>query len=277
MRIGAPVAPEERVALATAADHPAFDVFQGVEKSSLEQRLFARYFAVKPSSGARVVGHYLDAQGSKPGTPAVVESTFGRGRVVVFNTSADRDWSDWPTDPSYVVTLQEWVRYLAPRYEQARNLIVGEPFSGKFTPGRVYEVTTPSGETVSIEPDVTEGGTPSERVTFSSTHDAGFYRLTERGRADGDVGSSFRTADALAKTTWFSCRRATAESRLKPVGVERFRQLLDSSGVKFSFGQQVDIDAFLQEQEGELWRTLAACAGGVLLLELLLSWWFGRR
>ena len=112
-------------------DHPAFELFRGLEGSSLEEVMFAHYFALHPLPGATVIAHFDDPDA----TPAIIEASAGKGRVVVFNTSADRDWSDWPTDPSYPIVLQEWVRYLAPGRSEEATLEAGMPFSWEVTPG----------------------------------------------------------------------------------------------------------------------------------------------
>ena len=39
--------------------------------------------------------------------PAVLEKKFGAGTVLLWTVSADRQWSDWPTDPSYVLAMRE--------------------------------------------------------------------------------------------------------------------------------------------------------------------------
>jgi len=86
--------------------HPAFEVFRGVEGSSLEQVGFDRFFSLEPASGASVVARFDDPAR----TPAILDAAAGKGHVALFNMSADRDWNDWPADPSYPIVLQEWVR-----------------------------------------------------------------------------------------------------------------------------------------------------------------------
>ncbi len=242
-------------------DHPALRVFQGIEGSSLERVKFARYLEVEPRAGARVVARFDDAAS----TPAIVESSPGSGKVVLFNTTADRDWSDWPTDPSFPIVLQEWARYLAPRRGLQSNLLAGEEIRWKVTPGKRYEVADPKGE--KFPPNPAPGKEIAETASFRKTALAGFYRVGAQGPGAGGEGSA----------SWFACRRDSRESDLEPLAEAELARCLSPFGIKYSFGRDLEVDAFNREQEGELWRGLALGAAALLFVELLAAWWFGRR
>ncbi len=47
------------------------------------------------------------------GDPLLIEKKIGRGRVLLFTTSADRDWSDFPFKTAYLPLVQSLVTYLA--------------------------------------------------------------------------------------------------------------------------------------------------------------------
>lgn len=254
-------------------DHPAFEAFRGVEGFSLGELHFDRYHAIEPHAAATVLAVFADRHGTD--TPAIVASSLGEGRIVIFNMSADRDWSDWPTDPSYIIALQEWVRHLAPHIADAENSLSGDTITWKVTPGKIYEVVTPSGERRQIESG-RDGELPS-RLSFADTGRAGFYRITARDRPRDEMGPGLPPGESPTEVTWHACRRARRESDLTPLGEDRLRALLAASPIEFTVGQDVEVDAFMQRQEGELWRWLAGTAGSVLLLELTLAWWFGRR
>ena len=63
-----------------------------------------------------------------------MESLFGTGHVLVFATAADAEWSNWPGDPSYVVTLQQVVRNVARASAVPRVLAVGQPLRHEVSP-----------------------------------------------------------------------------------------------------------------------------------------------
>lgn len=62
--------------------------------------------------------------------PAVIESEVGKGIVVMFLSSLDRDWNDFPIQPTYLPWIQRWIQYSALGLENIsrQNLLVGEPF-----------------------------------------------------------------------------------------------------------------------------------------------------
>ena len=47
------------------------------------------------------------------GDPILAEKRFGRGRVMLFTSSIDRDWTNFPLQASYVPWLYRLVGYLA--------------------------------------------------------------------------------------------------------------------------------------------------------------------
>jgi hypothetical protein len=266
-------------------EYPAFAVFAGIEGAAMGRNLFNRFFELEPVDGAGVVARF----GNDARTPAIVAAPSGSGRVAVFNTSADRDWSDWPTDPTFVLVMQEWTRHLAPRRASERNLVVGEPLRWKVRPGFRYTVVLPDGQEKAVDP-FGEGDTAKREATFADTTQAGFYRVretpapgtTDRGQssppASSEAASSPATEPAAAERDhWFACRREASESDLEPVHEALLGTLLEETGVRFAIGQNIEVDSFEREQEGDVGRSLALGAGCLLLLELFAAWWFGRR
>lgn len=256
---GTGAAPAETAIRWEGFDHPALQVFKGIEGSSLERVKFARYLEVEPRAGAQVVARFADAAS----TPAIVESSAGPGKTVLFNTTADRDWSDWPTDPSFPIVLQEWVRHLAPRRGHDKNLLAGEEIRWKVTPGKRYEVVDPKGG--KLPPDPAPGQEVAVTAGFRKTALAGFYRVVAQGPEAGGSAS------------WFACRRDPRESDLEPLAEAELARCLSPFGIKYSFGRDLEVDAFNRQQEGELWLGLALGAAALLFVELLAAWWFGRR
>ncbi|MCZ6795917.1 MAG: BatA domain-containing protein [Planctomycetota bacterium] len=272
-----PRRPGERVRMKIdEAEHALFNVFRGIDGLSVEGVMFDKYFDLRPVEGAVVVAHYEDASS----TPAIVESRHGKGRVMLINTSADRDWGDWPTDISYPIAMQELVRYLAPARVLDRQVTVGDALVWDVVPGWRYEVVLPGGEREPLE----GGGDVAARPTrsFHRTERAGFYRVvatpTESSPASDPESRGAPGADTGEPAArWYACRWNPRESELEALGEEGLRAVLDPLGIDYSVGARVDIDALRREQEGEIWRYLALGAGIFLLLELLAAWWFGRR
>jgi hypothetical protein len=259
--------------------HAAFDIFRGVEGSSLEQVGFDRYYALTPATGANVAARFDDAET----TAAIIDSApaKGRGHAAVFNMTADRDWNDWPTDPSYPIVLQEWIRYLAPKRAVAAIITAGDVLSWEPAVGLSYSVRMPGGavEKPDANPrtdagtkDPSGSGSGAGLLAFSGTHLAGFYAIVPAAR-----GQASESAPDALEPRIFACRRDARESDLEPAGEARLRPALAAAGVDFVMGRDASAGVFEKAEEGETWRWLAMSAGIVLLVELFVAWWFGRR
>jgi hypothetical protein len=94
-----------------AWDHPALSVFTGDAREGFLGVRTSRYVLAKPrASGdrsARVLASFDD------GAPALVESRVGKGRVLLFTSTADRDWTDWPIRTSFLPAMQRFAGWLA--------------------------------------------------------------------------------------------------------------------------------------------------------------------
>jgi hypothetical protein len=121
-------APEGRGARFAEVDlgHPALSVFQGEAKEGLVGVRVSRYVLAKPGArGAspRVLASYDD------GAPALLEARRGKGRVLLFTSTADRDWTDWPIRTSFLPAMQRFAGWLAGGLDARREPPgrVGEP------------------------------------------------------------------------------------------------------------------------------------------------------
>ena len=284
-------------------NHPAFAVFRGVEGSSLERVGFSRFFGLDPAPGTSVLARFDD----DARTPAIVEvarvrdavsaidgdvapvqgegaggaaadagAEEGRspGRVVIFNVTADRDWGDWPRDPSYPIAMQEWVKYLAPRTALRRAVTAGQPLLWRTHPGVRYEVVLPGGRSRAL-PAIREGW-----ASFDETERAGHYCVLA-APADPRLTPP---AGAL-EPVWFASRRVASESDLEPAAAERLATALREAGLNTvvrepASGGQTGLTAGAGGNSGggsEMWRWCALGLGALLILELIAAWWLGRR
>jgi hypothetical protein len=248
--------------------HPTLTAYRGMRDASVERITVARYFGLKAAPGAETAAVYADGER----TPAILERPLGAGRTALFNLSADRDWTDWPTDPSYPVLLQEWVRHLAPRRGEARSIRVGEALA---YPEKEGEGTAPSPSAAGTPapsdapglidprgnrwPATLDGGT----VRFDRTEIAGMYRAAP-------------TAESPEGQRWFAVNRAVEESDLAPATEGELRSALSGSGISVAFEDSSKGEGS-EQREGDIWRWLALSAAFLLLSELALAYWFGRR
>jgi hypothetical protein len=98
-------------------DHPALSVFQGDAREGLFGVRTSRYLLAKPrpGGGATVLATFDD------GAPALVEARRGKGRVLLFTSTADRDWTDWPIRTSFLPAMQRFAGWLAGTLEERRD------------------------------------------------------------------------------------------------------------------------------------------------------------
>jgi hypothetical protein len=116
--LGDPVQqPEEApVTLKLPVDaHDALAVFNGDASDMLTRSRFYRYFSVAEDEAGEsdVLLSYEN------GRPFLLERSIGRGRVLLFTSTADRDWTDLPTRIAYVPLVHSLMGYAAQLSEAA--------------------------------------------------------------------------------------------------------------------------------------------------------------
>lgn len=94
-------------------DHasPLFRIFSMGGGESLQSARVFSYLLLEPDthSSARVLASYGD------GGPAVLEKTMGAGRVLLWTTTLDMDWTDLPIRTAFLPLVHRSVRHLAQR------------------------------------------------------------------------------------------------------------------------------------------------------------------
>jgi hypothetical protein len=98
--------------------HPALAVFSGPAREGIESVRTFRYMLLKPDrkdGGGHAIVRFDD------GAPALVEARRGRGRVVLFTSTVDREWSDWAIRTSFLPVVQRLAAYLAGALEDRRD------------------------------------------------------------------------------------------------------------------------------------------------------------
>ncbi|MFO8058708.1 MAG: BatA domain-containing protein [bacterium] len=162
---------------ADADVHPILTVFQEPGQGDLGLPGFRKYFLlqqeVDPKS--KTILRLTD------GTPMMVESDYGKGKVILFASSADREWNDFCIHPTYLPLFHQTVQYLAD------SLVMKD--AGDIRAGSVVDVPVPSGVTGARVrgPDgaaweselIKEKG--SRRVRLSKTEKPGVYFIFFKG------------------------------------------------------------------------------------------------
>ncbi len=116
--------------------------------------------------------------GEQPSKPdaAVVEMPRHRGRVVVYTSTFNRDWTDWPVLPSYLPMMHELLRYAAtnPDRHTAR---AGEPLEEFFPVTAVGLKATVYAPDGAVSDVTISAGDESGVARFPDTLLSGLYRM----------------------------------------------------------------------------------------------------
>jgi hypothetical protein len=97
--------------------------------------------------GARVVMTYADLAKS----PALVERSVGRGRVLLLTTTVDDAWGKLPGDLLYLPLLHEALYYLTSHGNNDRNILAFQPYSRTLPANKAgYEVSYPDGSPAEV-------------------------------------------------------------------------------------------------------------------------------
>ncbi|HET7114706.1 MAG TPA: hypothetical protein VFI57_13760, partial [Pyrinomonadaceae bacterium] len=149
-------------------DHPIFEVFQ--ESGRLAAAHVIGYFRSEPGSAATVLARFED------GSPALVESRTGKGRVILFTSSLGPSWNDLPLTPLYLPFIHQMVRYAGAREENSWYGL-GQTFTvRKEASGQLPPVDTPAGARLS------EGRNTPDGDLLVTARELGFYRLRYNGQ-----------------------------------------------------------------------------------------------
>jgi hypothetical protein len=154
----------ETVALtALKSSHPVFEVFN--EGGRMPAARVYGYQRSEPRAGASVLASFED------GSPALVESGAGAGRVLMYNSTLGMAWSDLPLSPVYLPLVQQMVRYLGEREVSAWHRL-GQAFAvPQGAEGTPPAVDTPSGARLK-NTNVSKDG-----EMLLTGREPGFYRL----------------------------------------------------------------------------------------------------
>jgi hypothetical protein len=80
---------------------------QAISPDALAEVQVSNFLELKISEVERPDTRVLARWNHDQASPAIVHRKFGNGQVVLMTTSADRAWSDWPVDPTWLLMIRE--------------------------------------------------------------------------------------------------------------------------------------------------------------------------
>jgi hypothetical protein len=210
------------------------------------------------------------AKGEQAGKPAMMERTWGAGRVVLFASTADTAWNDMGARPHVFIPLvHRTLGSIVSRQDEALNVRVGERLAWRAEQnmiGREALVTRPGA--AAGDPAATEarrialvGNSPL--LTYEDTSFAGAYHVK--------IG-----ADEPANLV-FAAQADAAESGLEELDPQQVKDLGAVADVqRWSAGFPL-ADLIQKKRVGtELWKYLALAALVLATTETVLAHWFSK-
>ena len=232
-------------------DHPMFRFLKG-RPDPIPLVTIGRYFPaeVRPRD-ARVLAQYSS------GRPFLVETSAGRGRVLVMTTAVDADWGTLPLTNFYLPFVQSAARYLTAGLVADRNLTPGRSIVAQFGPGvdvGEARIVLPSGEQKALP--VTRG-----EVRYSRTEQPGVYKMYVKGSFPGE-----RRIDFVVRTP-------SAESDVTALTARQWNELSNELGFEMIDPARESIGAAVSSARGghELWLTMVAMVIGLGIAELAVA------
>jgi Aerotolerance regulator N-terminal len=137
-----------------AWEHPLFLPFTDKAKEGLLAARFSRYMLVEASQRAGDTGEVLAA--FEDGAPAFLLAHRGKGRVLLFTSTLDREWSDFAIRTSFLPLVQRSAAYLAGGLEEREKLEghIGETLLLRpEASAPLAAVRAPSGAKVALRPE----------------------------------------------------------------------------------------------------------------------------
>jgi hypothetical protein len=137
-----------------AWEHPLFLPFTDRAREGLLAARFSKYMLVEAGQRSGETAEVLAA--FDDGAPALLLARRGKGRVLLFTSTVDRDWSDFAIRTSFLPLVQRSAAYLAgglDEHERMEGHIGQTLVLRPEVPGAVAEVRSPSGGKVPLRPE----------------------------------------------------------------------------------------------------------------------------
>lgn len=228
--------------------HAVFEPFRAPRSGDFSSARVYGYRAVTPAADTQVLARFDD------GAPALIEKRVGTGRVLLWTSTLDLDWSDLPLKPVFLPFVHRMVRHLAAYRERPTSLTVGQVVElGTATPGKERVALAPSGQRVSM---------PAGQAGVLELTEQGFYEIHDQNMGADPVEVVASNVDL-------------AESDFTPVDPEEIATAIGGSGPGAPAPGQLGATPSdeTQERTQRLWWYLLFA--GILLLTA--ETWLAQR
>jgi len=236
--------------------YPGLNIFSNPKEADFSTVFFSTYYLVEPKVGTRTLIRLSS------GHPLLLETTpfLGGGKVLLFVSSLDRDWTNFPTKPVYPILFQEIIRHLIEKEKEIFTFSAGEKVRLSFTEKPANFVLEPISKT--------------EKFSSSWVDTAEFRGLELFGiDKPGVYNFTYGLKDKLKKGYLVvNPNIASGESDLKPITLPELKKIFTNLQVGYISVKENYVEKFVQFLKGkEVTQTVAGIIFVLLILESIFA------
>lgn len=227
---------------------------------------------VQPKPGEQPKDAVIDEAGAPQvvvkfshGTPAIIERTWGLGRVVMFASTADTAWNDFPVRPSFVPLIHRTLGAMVQRQDEGLNVRVGQKFMrrvGSELLDKEARVFKPRATDALLDQRRIEMVNGWPMIQYDQTDLGGIYDV-----AVGEERGAVR----------FAAQPDPAESSLDELSAEQ-KKLLATAAHVVEWTPNASLKDQVQHSRSgaEFWLPIVLIAMLIAMAETFLGQWFSR-
>ncbi len=205
-------------------------------------------------------------------SPAMVERSLGNGKIVTFTIPGDGDWTMWPSSPTFAPVMIDLIDYLVGSIGENTNVEVGGSVSYSVDLSNYdsrVSLRDPSGEKIeAVARPIDDSAEGKEnvmyRVQFDDISRRGFYEIGLK-RHSGET-----------ETVLLASNIDPSEGKLRRLAATATQGDFFSDRIR-----RVSVDGLENKEisggNTEVWPQILILLIGILAVEQLLAWWFGKR
>ena len=211
--------------------HKVMQIFKGQALREMQNIRFNSIFTLisRPEASYTVPLEFTD------GKPALIENRLGEGKTFLFVSSLDRDWNDFPIQPTFLPWLQRWIKYSAMGLDAMtqRNLLAGEALSdwNIDLDGKDIWIKKPNGKAISLK-------TEKDSPVFKETDEPGNYEILLASAAKNQANKE-RLSEEAELAGMFSVNPDPAESDPQKISSKEIFSLLEGQAAEIVSADQL--------------------------------------
>ena len=208
--------------------HPIFQPFNKPHSGTFSSARFYRYSRIIADAGAEILARF------DTGDPALVSIAMGKGRILIFASSADDTDNDLPLKAVYAPFWQQMLRYLENYAAQRNWLMIGDVLeprkilyergfrrgADEVGPGDAIALLDPAKKRLEISPD--SESIVTEQAGFYDIRSVGMHAAVAVNTVPGESDLTHQSAKEMTDA-WMSSPHEMAFETDTPTGEEKDR------------------------------------------------------